>query len=775
MKNTVHRPLAILLIILVLLTGIGCHRDTAETSTERQPQIPTGVWEMSAPLTLPGDSTPMNERGFARGSEGEIYCTAAKEHFSLELLLLRYAPDGTVTALPYPDGGFAAQPPYLTSYVKAFTTLPGGGFATIFDIGQTEMLVITDAENNICAQTEMPYFGAIGTVDMIVYAPTQDTIFAGSQDGFAAYATDGTLLWTYKPSYPIIGLGVANDGTGYVCAYDLLTDISVISVRPLDNTAKRPGEPYLLPEAVNLMNADLIDHPDYDLCWNAGDAVWGCDFLPAGTDTKTVMPTEIINLLNSDISPKILSDMIFLSADEALLFSTDYQNNPMDSLPYYAHLSRVPVEQLKPVFEITVAVCGAGTYLDAALAFNAAQDDYRVVFRSYDTYGLDDAEKPRAAFEADLITGNIPDIVLGNGFFVLDDYVHLGIFADMYTFLDTDPDFGRDDLHACVMTPFEADDGTLPYLVDTFYISTVEATAASAEQIPDNWTFTDAKAIADEMAQNDGMLFYTRGEDGMALLQTLLPPTVTGIFADGKTDREALSSLLSFCRDYKSADSLSANDRKAMQIDGSILSNLNTHLQSAYRHLDLRYEIGGGEPPVYVGFPSAGVSGSAAGNGSAVSMREGFAITKTATEHEIASRGAWAFVRFVIENRTYDTQGSSISYFGASKSSLERMFDSAEQVYCLHYDPNRADLAYYGKPHQHSEHEPAPTVISFDEDDRAAIRDLISGITIRADAYPTVCEIVYEDATAYFADAKTLAETVNIIASRVEIYFSERN
>ena len=164
------RPLSVFLILLLLLSFIGCQRDTTDPKPDRQPTIPTGVWEMSAPLTLPGDSTPMSGRGFARGLDGEIYCTAAKERFSTETLLLRYAPDGTFTALPYPDGGFASTPPYLTSHVNAFTLLPGGGFATIFDIGQGEMLVITDADNQILAQAEMPHFGVIDTVNMIVYA-----------------------------------------------------------------------------------------------------------------------------------------------------------------------------------------------------------------------------------------------------------------------------------------------------------------------------------------------------------------------------------------------------------------------------------------------------------------------------------------------------------------------------------------------------------------------------------------------------------------------------
>lgn len=105
-----------------------------------------------------------------------------------------------------------------------------------------------------------------------------------------------------------------------------------------------------------------------------------------------------------------------------------------------------------------------------------------------------------------------------------------------------------------------------------------------------------------------------------------------------------------------------------------------------------------------------------------------------------------------------------------------RFFDSAEEVYCIHYNQDNASLSYYGTPgHTHSENEPQPTVITFDEEDRRTVRDLISGITVRADALPDVCDIIYEDASAYFAGAKTLDETVSVIVSRTELYFSERS
>ena len=754
------------LLFFLLFAFIACKSDS-DTSAERTPQILSGVWDVGDRLPLPDGCVVQNHHSFSRSDNGEIYFTAAPTSMSFARCLMTFS-DGAVTAVSYPDGGFSDTEPYTTAVQTCFTALPDGGFASVYDIGKSHMLVITDADNRILAQTDIPGFGDLDQIHDMIYAPKQNTIYFCSETRAAAYTPDGTFLYDLAMSYPILGLGVARDGTGYLCAYDLLTDITKISVRPFDNAAKKTGEPYLLPDTVNLSNADLYDHPVYDLCWSTGDAVWGCDFLPAGTDTESVTPAEIINLLNSGIDAMTPTDLIFLSEDAALMYSSDYRDNYLESEPYYALLSRVPEDELKPVFEIVIASCGAGTLAEDALAFNASQDEFRVVFRSYDRYGTDDAEKPRAALETDLITGNIPDIILGNGFFVLDDYVHLGIFADMYTYLDSDPTFGRDDLHACVLTPFEADDSTLPYLVDTFSVSTVEATAASADRIPDDWTFADAEALSETMSP-DGMLFYVRGESGMALLEKLLPVTVTGLFENGKTDRDALAALLSFCRDYPTSDTLSSDDRKAMLKSGQILTTLQTHLLNPYFYLDSRYEIGGGIPPVYVGFPSAD------GNGAAISMRRGFAITKAAAEHETASRGAWAFIRYVIENQTYDDQGARGSYFGASKASLDRMFDSAEHLYCIHCDEARGTLSYYGQyGHTHNENEPEPNVISFDDDDRMAIRDLLSGITVRADALPVVCEIIYEEASAYFANAKTLDETITVIASRAEIYFAEK-
>ena len=757
-----------ILMLLLLLSLTACTSDKTDISAERTPQIPSGVWALGERLSLPEGCTAQNHHSFSRGENETVYFTAVPtSHTPFEKRLITFSGDH-MTEIPFPDGGFSSAEPYTTAIQTCFTALPDGGYASVYDIGKTHMLVITDADNRIVTQTDIPRFGEYDQIHDIIYASAQDTIYFCSETRAAAYAPNGTFLYDFSQTYPILGLGVSRDGTGYLCVYDLLTDVSEISVRPFDNDAQKTGEPYLLPDAVNLMNADLYDHFAYDFCWSTGDTVWGCDFLQAGEDPKSVFAVEIINLLNSGIDAMIPTDLIFLSDDRALIYSTDYRDNPMESVPYYAILTRVPEDELTPVFEIIVASCGAGGLAEDAIAFNASQDEFRVVFRSYDHFGTDDASKPRAAFEADLVAGNIPDIVLGNGFFVLDDYVHLGIFADLYSYLDADPTFGRDALFPCVLTPFEAEDGTLPYLVDTFSVSTVEASAASAGAIPDDWTFSDAKVLMDAMAA-DEMLFYVRGDSDMALLKTLLPPTVAGLFASGQTEREALSALLSFCRDYPTSDDLSTDDRTAMLKSGKILTSLKSYLNNPYQCLDSRYEIGGGDSPVYVGFPSAD------GNGSAVSMRTGFAITKAAAEHELASRGAWAFVRYVIEHHRYDDQGSRVSDFSSAKISLDRLFDSADDVFCIHFDENRGELAYYGKHgHTHNETTPSPNVITFDDADRAAMRELLCGITVRADAYPVVCEIVYEEASAYFAGAKTLEETVTIIASRAEIYFSEK-
>ncbi len=57
----------------------------------------------------------------------------------------------------------------------------------------------------------------------------------------------------------------------------------------------------------------------------------------------------------------------------------------------------------------------------------------------------------------------------------------------------------------------------------------------------------------------------------------------------------------------------------------------------------------------------------------------------------------------------------------------------------------------------------------------AKFAELLDGANTSLDDRSTVWSIISEDASAYFAGAKTLDETVKIIQNRVETYIAEQS
>ena len=79
----INRILSLVLVSFLLLTCIGCHRDNTDTDVDRQPQIPTGVWALSEPMTLPSAFSAGSNRGFTRDADGNIYFTASPTRYAI--------------------------------------------------------------------------------------------------------------------------------------------------------------------------------------------------------------------------------------------------------------------------------------------------------------------------------------------------------------------------------------------------------------------------------------------------------------------------------------------------------------------------------------------------------------------------------------------------------------------------------------------------------------------------------------------------------------------
>lgn len=73
---------------------------------------------------------------------------------------------------------------------------------------------------------------------------------------------------------------------------------------------------------------------------------------------------------------------------------------------------------------------------DSVIKFNNSDSEYYVTVKKYD-----DIEQ----LNLDLASGKLPDILITDSYVSVDSYISKGLLADMYEYIDSDPDISRDD------------------------------------------------------------------------------------------------------------------------------------------------------------------------------------------------------------------------------------------------------------------------------------------------------------------------------------------
>ena len=98
-----------------------------------------------------------------------------------------------------------------------------------------------------------------------------------------------------------------------------------------------------------------------------------------------------------------------------------------------------------------------------AARFNRDNTDSRVRFRGYTSAGLSAA----ALIAKDISEGNAPDIILFSDVMPYTMFSGSDTLADLYRFIDADPELGREDFIPAAVEPF-SDNGKLCALTLSF-------------------------------------------------------------------------------------------------------------------------------------------------------------------------------------------------------------------------------------------------------------------------------------------------------------------
>lgn len=390
--------------------------------------------------------------------------------------------------------------------------------------------------------------------------------------------------------------------------------------------------------------------------------------------------------------------------------------------------------------------------------FNRINADYRVELTEY----INEYDDPLIRLNTDITTGNAPDILVVSREMPIGSYLNKGLFADLYEFIDNDPDMEREAFLESIFKAYE-NDGKLCELVPQFSIDTVVGKASLVGDKRGR-TAGDFIKLAETYPDKKMMNGYTTKSSA---LDTLIRYSY-GSFIDKNSgecsfDGEEFAALLKFC------------DRFPFEISEDYFENENLYYDEFYElfngdilfysgytiigFTDLRRIENGifGEPVTFMGYPGAG------GNGSVIKPGAEYAILDNSPNKD----GAWAFLRnFYTEEYQDGIIDSPFLEFPVRLSSLEVMAENAKRgrYSALEKEYEEPTWNQFGKE--------IKLGLNTDENNRR-IYDLINSAagTMENDYY--IYKIITDESATYFAGQKSAEEAAAIIQNRVQNYLDE--
>lgn len=178
-------------------------------------------------------------------------------------------------------------------------------------------------------------------------------------------------------------------------------------------------------------------------------------------------------------------------------------------------MHKVPDDEIQEEVIVTLgAMYSNYNIVNAIIKFNKQGTGVRVSLVTYDKYNNEDNEYTGGVtqFNNDIITGNIPDIILLDSSLPVESYFQKGIFADLNQFVD-DPEVGinRSDyltnlFDACTV------DGKLYSMIMSFSLRTLVAKSKYVGT-ESGWTFEDMMKAVQNMPEGMKAFFDASRSD----------------------------------------------------------------------------------------------------------------------------------------------------------------------------------------------------------------------------------------------------------------------
>ena len=303
-----------------------------------------------------------------------------------------------------------------------------------------------------------PRAGEVFSVTDAVYVPSENGGFLLllTDEGLCCYREDGTLLWTERGNLTRDILCV--NGT----VYGIRQKADEQTLHRLNLTdGSRSDAITITGEAVSFSalgeNDMLFSGGEHELYTANENGIFALD---VSEDGSSAICVKLMDFALSDVLPSSVLGLAVTDAQTVYLALNDVTGEYGGAQLW--RYTEIPADALPQKTELVLAIFSAqNSYQLPIYHFNRESEDYRIVVRDYRVY--EDEEERMMRFNADIMAGDVPDMVLlwqnSNYGTTVSTYERSALFADLKPILSSDPDFDYDGLLSYVTEPYTRYDG----------------------------------------------------------------------------------------------------------------------------------------------------------------------------------------------------------------------------------------------------------------------------------------------------------------------------
>ncbi|MDE6425853.1 MAG: extracellular solute-binding protein [Ruminococcus sp.] len=502
---------------------------------------------------------------------------------------------------------------------------------------------------------------------------------------------------------------------------------------------------------------------DYNLFFLTRTGLYGM-----GDDNK---PVEIVNWLDSDITPDSVQNVIGLEDGDFIVYVNDYNNNTSG----FSRLTKRNPDELANQTVITVGMLYSDSAVTSKITeFNKSHTDYRIKISDYSKYNEWDEESNKQLNSApkqlkmDIVSGNAPDMVVTYDTSLIAELAPHGTYADLLTYLEKDDDLSEKDFMPNILKASKIN-GKVYSLSPSFNVQTYACKTKFFDK--ENWTLDELIDTYHEHSDMKLTRYDNTKEAALNLANAMLSEFIDYDKAECHFDSDDFKKLLEFCNEFPDEDGLDWETATDDEMEAywneqeTLLLEDKALLDSVYLYDFTEY---GTEKTVYfndditfVGAPSND------GKGAVISFNNAMAILESSPSKDVC----WEFIKQFFTDEYYEND----RFHGGLPSittAFEKKADaSMEKPYYLDENGKKVeyDNTYWVNGHEIN-------VKPLTQDERDFIVDYIkSADKLATDVSAEIGDILREEVEKYFEGEATSQQAIDKLQSRISILLSEQS